>query len=125
MPIGWICLKCGMSLMLVALIMLAIETLCMFLRIYLYRNEEWFNAKAFFMSVILRTVPPVIVSVVSCVMCNILISSRVGSFVGSFVFSIPLFLVMSYFISLDTQEKVFVKKIFNKVLRRKHVKAKV
>lgn len=123
MPIGWLGLKCGISLLTIALIMVAIEALCMYLRIHLYRKEGWFNAMDFFKSVILRTMPPVLVSVGSCVICNMLISSRIACFVGSFLFSIPIFLTLSYYISLNTHEKVFVKKIVNKVLRRKYDEA--
>lgn len=124
MPIGWLGLKCGMSLTLVTLIMVAIEALCMFLRIYLYRNEEWFNAKDFLKSVILRSMPPVIISAIVCFICNMIINSRMACFIVSFVLSILSFLSTAYLVSLNVREKVFMKRMVTKILR-KHDRFKV
>ena len=124
MPIGWIGLKCGISLMTIALIMVAIEAICMFLRIHLFRNEGWFNAKDFLKSVILRSMPPVIISAIVCFICNMIINSRMACFIVSFVLSILSFLSTAYLVSLNVREKVFMKRMVTKILR-KHDRFKV
>ena len=124
LPLSWAVLKLDMPLISVAVILVFVEAICMLLRIYLFRKESWFKAAEYINDVIIRNIPPVIVSAVVCFLCNMVIDSGVGCFFFSFALSIPSFLVIAYFISLNKQEKVFVKKIVNKVLRRRHDEVK-
>lgn len=117
MPIGWIGLKFGLSLFSIALIMFAIETTCMFLRIYLYRKEDWFNAVDFTISVILRSIPPVIVSVIVCLLVHH-IEENLLRFLVMFTLSITSFIVTSYYISLKQNEREFINSLTKKIIRR-------
>lgn len=117
MPIGWIGLKYGVSLTFVALIMVIIEALCMFLRIYLFRKESWFKANDYIDSVVLRTLPPVIVSVFICYMfcfvdCDLL------RFILRFFISVSLFMFVSYMCSLNDNERMYIKEVCQKLVRR-------
>lgn len=117
MPIGWISLKYGASLFVVSLIMIFIEAFCMILRIYLYRHEEWFNANDFVKSVILRSMPPVVVSVAVCLMLRI-IENGIIRFFTTFTVSIIFFCVISYMLALKPKEREFIKSLIGKFIRR-------
>ena len=115
MPIGWFCLKMGASLILIAVIMFAIETICMFIRIYLFRKYDWFNAKDFICSVILRSLPPVVVG--GCVSLFVqVINDGVLNFVLCFIVSIVCFAITAYSVSLNKQERGFVKFLIRRFL---------
>lgn len=116
MPIGWLCLKMGASLVLIAVIMFAIEAICMLIRISLFRKYDWFDAKGFISSVILRSLPPVIVSVCVSLLIQV-ISDVVLNFVLCFTISIVCFAITAYVISLKKQEKELVKSIIRGFLR--------
>lgn len=116
MPIGWFCLKMGASLVLIAVIMFAIEAICMLIRISLFRKYDWFDAKGFISSVILRSFPPVIVSVCVSLLIQV-ISDVVLNFVLCFTISIVCFAITAYVISLKKQEKELVKSIIRRFLR--------
>lgn len=117
MPIGWISLKYGASLVVVSLIMIFIEAFCMILRIYLYRHEEWFNANDFVKSVILRSMPPVVVSVAVCLMLRI-IENGIIRFFTTFTVSIICFCIISYMLALKPKEREFIKSLIGKFIRR-------
>lgn len=117
MPIGWISLKYGISLTIVAFMMFAIEGVCMYLRIYLYRNEEWFNLKDYSVSVILKTLPPVFISVLTCSVSQI-IENAILRFFLSFTLSILLFMYLAYKVSLKENEREYVKSIVIKLIKR-------
>ena len=116
MPIGWLCLKMGASLVLIAVIMFAIEAICMLIRISLFRKYDWFDAKGFISSVILRSLPPVIVSVCVSLLIQV-ICDVVLNFVLCFTISIVCFAITAYAISLKKQEKELVKSIIRRFLR--------
>lgn len=116
MPIGWLCLKMGASLVLIAVIMFAIEAICMLIRISLFRKYDWFDAKGFISSVILRSLPPVIVSVCVSLLIQV-ICDVVLNFVLCFTISIVCFAITAYVISLKKQEKELVKSIIRRFLR--------
>ena len=117
LPIAWLILKNEGSLIRVGLIMFAVEAICMFLRIFLFQNESWFNAWSYCKSVILRSLPPVIISVVICLLVQLLIDSN-WRFLYTYLFSIPLFLIVSYAVALNKSEKGIVKSIYNKIVRK-------
>lgn len=117
MPIGWISLKYGISLTFVAFMMFAIESVCMYLRIYLYRKEEWFNLKDYSVSVILRTLPPVFISVLTCCISQIIGNAFLRFFV-SFTLSTLLFMYFAYKVSLKQNEREYIKSIVIKLIKR-------
>lgn len=115
LPVLWLVLKYLDSLILVGIIMFAVEAICMLLRIYLFRNEAWFNMRDYCVSVIFRTIPPVMVSVGICflVRCYLDCDLRI---LYTYLCSMPLFLITSYFFSLNKSEKGFVKSVIHKVI---------
>lgn len=117
LPIAWFILKHDGSLLLVGFVFFAIEAICMLLRIYMFRNESWFNAYIYCKSVIFRSLPPVILSVMVCVLVNSCIDSN-WRFIYTYLCSIPLFLISSYCISLNKSEKGVVKAILKKIYKR-------
>ena len=117
LPISYIGLKYGMSLIGVCIIMVAIETLSMLLRIYYMRDNADFSATAFCKSVIFRSLPPVIISGLVCwIICNILEFSF--RFIITFLVSVPFFALTTYLVSLNKWEKNYLKSLFNKVIKR-------
>ena len=58
LPISYIGLHCGMSLLWVCVIFVAIEFLSMLLRIYFMKDSPDFSATKFCKSVIFRSIPP-------------------------------------------------------------------
>ena len=117
LPMSWFALKIGASLFVVAVIMFSIETLCMLLRIYLYRSESWFNMREYFKSVIFRSLPPVVITTLICVIVHFYIDSNIR-IIYTYLCSIPVFLISAYFIALDKTEKEIVNKIIKKILVR-------
>lgn len=117
LPIAWFILKYDGSLIWVGVIMVMVETFCMLLRILLFRKESWFNAWGYCKSVILRSLPPVVVSIVVCFLIFGFIDSN-WRVVYSYLCSMPLFLMTSYFIALNKSEKRIVKSIVSKIFHR-------
>lgn len=117
MPLGWLCLKIGEPLLLVAVIMVIIEATCMFIRVFMFRKYDWFNTKNFVTSVILRSLAPVVVGVGVCVLIQFIEYSiwRVGL---CFIVAIICFAIVSYFFTLNKQEQEFVKTLLMKLLRK-------
>lgn len=117
LPIGWISLKLGVSLFVVAIIMVVIELICMLLRIYLYRKEVWFNATEYIITVIVRSLPPVLISAVICILTHKL-ENGILRFILTFVCSIIVFLIVSYRFTLKNQEKYIVKSVIRRIISR-------
>lgn len=117
LPISFLILKNEGTLISVGLIMFAVEALCMFLRIFMFRNESWFNAWNYCKSVIFRSLPPVVISVIICLLVQFLVDSN-WRFLYTYLFSIPLFLIVSYAVALNKSEKGIVKSIFKRIVRK-------
>lgn len=114
LPIAWIILKNEISLIYVGLVMFVVESVCMFLRILLFRKISWFNLWGYCKSVILRTCPPLMISVFVCSILYILVDGKFR-FIYTYLCSIPLFLITAYFFTLTSSEKGIVKSILNKI----------
>lgn len=113
LPVAWFILYKEGSLILVGGIMFFVEAICMLLRIYLFRNESWFNPWEYCKSVILRSLPPVVVSILVC----FLIHSSVNTdfrLMYTYFASIILFICTAYIFSLNKNEKVIVKSILKR-----------
>ena len=113
LPLSWYILKYTDSLILVGVIMFLCETICMFLRIFLFRNESWFNARGYCISVILRSVAPVIASTIICFALRLFMDSELR-IILTYLCSVPMFIVISYIITLTKSEKRAVKAILRK-----------
>ena len=87
----------------------------MLVRIYLFRKYDWFNTKDFICSVVIRTIPPVIVAVIVSILMQSILSG-VLRFVLCFVVSTVCFVITAYFVSLTKQEKNFVKSLINRIV---------
>ena len=114
LPLALLVLKFKGSLFLVGIIMIFVETLCMLLRIYCFRNVSWFDAKVYCKSVILRSLPPVVISFITCLVITILVDSKFRFFYTYFS-SIPIFLVTAYVTSLNQSEKAVIHKFINRI----------
>lgn len=117
LPLSWFALYIGAPLFSVAIIMFTIEAICMLLRIYLFKNESWFNLSDYLKSVILRTLPPVVISVVACVLVQLLVETRMR-LLYTYGCSMSLFLITSYIIALNQSEKGIVKSLVMKISKR-------
>lgn len=120
LPIAWFILKNEGSLVIVGIIMVIVEALCMLLRIYYLRKESWFNAGIYCKSVILRSLPPVVASVLVCGVLYIFVDGRFR-FIYTYLSSIPIFLLTAYLITLTRSEKDIVRSILKKIFTRKYV----
>lgn len=114
LPFALLVLKFKGSLFLVGIIMIFVEALCMLLRIYCFRNVSWFDAKVYCKSVILRSLPPVVISFITCLVITILVDSKFRLFYTYFS-SIPIFLVTAYVTSLNQSEKTVIHKFINRI----------
>jgi O-antigen/teichoic acid export membrane protein len=116
-PICLLGLHFGMSLIWVCIIMVAVETLSMLLRIYYMRNISDFSAMAFCKSVIFRSLPPVIISGLVCWLIFYMIDFNLR-FLLTYIIAIPIFILSTYFISLSEMEKNFVNNIVDRILNK-------
>lgn len=114
MPIAWICLNMGTSLNLIAIIMFTIEVICMLIRVYLFRKYDWFNVKDFMVNVILKSFPPVILSLMVCLIVQCVVSDNFR-FLLTYLCSMPLFMLAAYMITLNKSEKRAVIAVLHKI----------
>lgn len=117
LPISWYVIKFSGSLKLVGWVMVSIETISMMLRIILFRKESWFNAWGYCKSVILRSIPSVVFSVLACLFVRLFI---IGNFsvIFTYLCSVPLFLISSYIITLNKLEKEIVRSLIQKIISK-------
>lgn len=118
LPLGYWGLKTGCSLLFVALLMIIIEIICMLLRIYLFRNKEGFDLKSFCTNVLLRTIPPVVIATIICYLVCVTFDFK-WRFLLTYTISVLMFLIMTYFISLNGNEKQMIKSIAVKIFKHK------
>ena len=117
LPISWFLLKNGNDLGSIVVLMVFIETLCMLLRIFLLRKESWFNLKEYMCSVIVRSLPPVCMSIIVCLLIHTTLDINMR-FIISFLCSVPLFVIVSYFWALNKSERSVVISLVNKILSK-------
>lgn len=104
LPIGWCLLYMGLPIFWIAVLFVVIETICMYLRIPLLKGVNGFNDKEFCHNVIVKSIFPTIVLIISCIAATY-IPSFPGSFLLTYFISIPLFLITIYKHSLSKLEK--------------------
>lgn len=121
LPIGWLVLKYNYPMFFVVAIMIVLEYFCMLLRIYLFKYFDGFNVFNYCRNVLLKTIMPVVLSSVGCFLLCMTIAS-VWRFVLTFMFSITIFLISTYFLSLNINERelliVLIKRI--KIFKNNH-----
>lgn len=117
LPLGWIVLEHGFSLKLLCLLMIFIEFICMLLRVFLLRKMPGFNAWKFCNNVMLKSLPPVVLSVVACYLISNYIDSNLR-FICTYVISIIVFLSSSYMFALSKREKDIVDGIMLKFIKK-------
>lgn len=121
LPVSWFLLRIGLPLFYVCLVMVMIEFLSMLLRIPLSLKEEGFNAADFSREVFLKTLPPVIVSTVVCVIIFLAFESCYR-WIITFAISTPIFMLTTYKTSLEEREQRFIQNIFH-LVSNKHKKS--
>ena len=100
LPLSWWVLREGGSLIVIAVLMVMVETFCMWLRIPLLRREGGFNGAAYCRAVFLKSLPPVLAGGLCCwLVCWFM------DFLMTFAFSIPLFAYTAYRYSLTALER--------------------
>ena len=103
LPLCWIVLYFDYSLLYACLIVVLIETISMLLRIPMIRKAQGFNSWDFISNVILKVIPPVILSVLICVLITISVDSSFR-FILTYMVAIPLFAFAVYKFSLNEVE---------------------
>lgn len=117
LPIAWLILKMEGSLIYVGITMFLVEAVCMLLRIFLFRNESWFNAWGYCNSVIIRSLLPAIVSILVCLIVQ-RFADGTWRFLYTYLCSCSVFLFVSYVLALNKTEKGIVKSILKKLIIR-------
>lgn len=103
-PLACFALRCSNPITIVCLLMFLIEFLCMIIRIPLLKDEKGFNPKKYFFEVIIKTLPPVISSVILCFLISYFIESTYR-IIATFIISISVFLLVTFKIALTKEEK--------------------
>lgn len=118
LPIAFVCIYYKLSLMWVCILSISVEIISMLLRIYYMKNYDDFSATKFCKAIILRSLPPVIVSIIACwiIISHLDFNYR---FILTYIIAIPVFLLTAYFISLTKWEKNIVMSFVYKVLKKK------
>ena len=116
LPLGYLELKAGFSLYSVAFLMIIIEIICMLLRIYLFRNTEEFKLRSYCKNVLLRSIPPVIAATIICYLIFVSFDCS-WRLLLSYIISVPVFLLITYFVSLNENERQLIKSFAVKVFK--------
>lgn len=118
-PICWFGLSHGMPLVYVYVFSVVVETISMLLRIFMTKSNSYFTPTKFIFSVIIRSLPPVLVSVLICYLFINYINNFNLRFVFTFIVSIVSYLSTAYLITLSKREKQLVGAMLSKILRIK------
>lgn len=113
LPLGYLILKIDGSLQIVAILMISIETLCMLLRIYLFRNTEGFSVGEYCKNVLFLPIFPVIIGLITCYIIDITVDIK-WKFIMTYIIEILLFSISAYMFALNENERHAIK---SKVLK--------
>lgn len=117
LPIGWLFLKLEFSLFSVCLLMISIESFCMLIRIPLINRQQGFEAWNYIKEVIVKSMPPVLVSIAVCTLiCHYLNCSL--RFFTTFIISTSFSALTAYKFTLNNQEKSKVIKIMSSIKKK-------
>lgn len=124
LPIAWYALKCGLSVVWIAVLFVAVEAFCMYLRIPLLKGFDGFKISAFCRNVMVKSLYPTIISIIACLLVSF-VPEFPANFLLAYIVSIPLFIFATYKWSLSALEKAKVDSIMGsfgikfKLLKRK------
>lgn len=118
-PICWIGLNHGMSLVGVYVLSVVIETISMLLRIFMTKSNSYFSPNKFINSVIIRSLPPVLVSILICYLLTSYINNFNLRFIFTFIVSVISYIFTAYFVTLSKREKQLVGTMVSKLLKIK------
>ena len=120
LPLGWYILKQEYSIWSVCIIMVCVELVCMLLRIPLTMKESGFNLTEYSFEVFVKTLPPIVASVLSCWAMMTLIESKMLYLFLSYIISIFLFGVISYKFSFSVNDREKISQILKMVIGKFH-----
>ena len=120
LPIGWLLLQKDFPLYILAILMVCVEYFCMLLRISSFRGTSGFSVSAFCKYVLLDTAYPVIITICVCIVftCHCPVSSF--RFLVTYILSVTIFLLSTYVLSIDKNEKHMFKNMVGRVKIRKN-----
>lgn len=119
LPLSWGMLKLGLPLWSVSVVIIVFETLCMFIRIWLFRKVDGFEMKEYIYSVVIRAIIPAVISCITCWLIQLFIVSEYRILL-TFILSILLFIVVAYFCTLTSREKELIVIILMRAFKRKN-----
>lgn len=111
LPFSWLLLKLHSPLWSVCLTMVALETICMLLRIPLTMREKIFNLKTFMMDVFVKDIPPVVACIIICTILHVILHFQLR-WIITIPVSVVFFIITAYFFSLGQLER---KHIMNRI----------
>lgn len=114
LPMAWLCLKLEFPLVSVCLLMIGIETICMFVRIPLIKRHKEFDAWDYIKDVIVKSMPPVLVCIMVCFLICHYLDFQLRFFI-TFIISILLSTLTIYKFTLNSLEKTKVNGIMSSV----------
>lgn len=117
LPIGWLLLKFDCPLWTVCGTLLFFETLCMFVRIWLFRGQDGFDMGKYIYTVIIKSMIPVLVSFILCKYLHSVVSIEYRLFV-TYIVSMLLFATTTYFFVLSAKEKEILTTMLNKFISK-------
>lgn len=115
-PICWFGLQHGTSLTSIYILSVVVEAISMLLRIFCTKSNNYFTPIKFCKSVILRSIPPVLVSTLICSLFYNYFDFNLR-FILTYIVSIALYLVVTYFASLSKQEKQLIDTVLSKLFK--------
>lgn len=124
LPISWIFLKLGFPLVSVCILMIAIEALCMFIRIPLLNMQHGFKAWDYIKDVIVKSIPPMLICVVACfLICHYF--DFQFRFLITFIVSISLSSLIVYKFTLNSLERSKVNQLIHSIKNKINTHIKI
>lgn len=117
LPISYVILKIGWSILNVVVFMILIEYICMLIRLILFKNNDGINIRQYFVNVILRTIFPLIPSGIVCSLISYASDSLWRPFL-TYGLSMPAFVLTAYFLAMNAEEKNMINKIITRIIKR-------
>lgn len=111
LPFSWLLLKLHFPPWSVCLTMVAVETVCMLLRIPLTMREKSFSLKTFMINVFVKDIPPVVVCIITCAILHVILHFQLR-WIITIPVSVVFFIITTYFFSLGQLER---KNIMNRI----------
>lgn len=117
LPIAFVLLKDGYSIMSVVILMISVESLCMLLRLIMIRKLDGFNSLSFIRNILLRSQLPIIVGVLVCTFVHVGCTSTVRFFL-TYILCVPTFIASTYYLAFNKSEKDIVASVLSGLKKR-------